>query len=309
MPDGDFTGVTIDGEAMSAVYNAGTEDVADLADVPAGVPVELYRQGDRAFFKTGGAGLNFKIVGGTARPTTGLVENLIWVNTAAPITGYVFDHANPTLPVTAAYEGVVIIGLNYASAISFNALKTPFIAGTSVPKRAMQVYIGGAYHCLGGVRVRCDAWIYQGGAWKQLVDIMPLYTDGVQNVPWSQALRGAAGVGFEANRILLGTANAAVGEASVVTTAPIDITPYKYLRGWVAQVGYPLFNGFGVRTTNQNFNETNGWTAYTRLSAAGAFAVDISGLSGSYYVAATNWNNGNTALTNVVLTNMRLTID
>lgn len=51
MPTGYIPGspVTIDGAVMTGVYRTGTENEVDLSVVPAGVPLVIYRQGNRAF--------------------------------------------------------------------------------------------------------------------------------------------------------------------------------------------------------------------------------------------------------------------
>ena len=99
---------------------------------------------------SGGAGLNFKVVGGTTEPANPK-ENMIWVNTDHEITSYIFSATEPESPV----EGMVWITTGISSAVEFNALK----------KNGLQVYPFSAKQYVGGAWVDKVAKSYQGGAW------------------------------------------------------------------------------------------------------------------------------------------------
>ena len=61
----------------------------------AGFTVCYHRYGE-CFFKLGGAGLNFKVVGGTTQPASPK-ENTIWVNTNVTIHDYIFSTDEPSV--------------------------------------------------------------------------------------------------------------------------------------------------------------------------------------------------------------------
>lgn len=67
---------------------------------------------------SGGANLNYKIVGGTTQPTSAK-ENTIWVNTSTSISSHVFSATQPENPV----EGMVWFQTGTNSGAAFNALK------------------------------------------------------------------------------------------------------------------------------------------------------------------------------------------
>ena len=63
-------------------------------------------------------GLNFKVVGGVAKPANP-VENTIWINTDEAIQQYIFSSEEPENPT----EGMVWIATGTSSAVAFNAFK------------------------------------------------------------------------------------------------------------------------------------------------------------------------------------------
>ena len=67
---------------------------------------------------SGGADLNFDVVGGTTQPTNP-IENMIWINTNVEITGWIFSSTEPE-NIT---EGMVWFVTGTNSDFIFNALK------------------------------------------------------------------------------------------------------------------------------------------------------------------------------------------
>lgn len=108
----------------------------------------------------GGDNLNFKVVGGTTRPSNPK-ENTIWVNTATEITGWIFHATQP-----AGVEGRVWIATGTSSDSKFNALK----------KNGIVVYPLTVKQYVSGVWTYKDAFIYQSGAWMKLG--LYLYNNG-----------------------------------------------------------------------------------------------------------------------------------
>lgn len=85
-----------------------------------------------------GGGLNFKIVGGTTRPSKPK-DNTIWVNTTEEITGWFFSAEEPALPT----NGMVWFSTSSSSHVEFNALKKDGIQVYPVTARQ---YVNGAWH-------------------------------------------------------------------------------------------------------------------------------------------------------------------
>ena len=98
----------------------------------------------------GGAGLNFKVVGGTSQPTTAS-ENTIWVNTETAISEWIFAANEPSNPVS----GMVWFNIGTSCNAPINALK----------KNALMLYPTGCQQHVGGVWVSKTAQTYQSGAW------------------------------------------------------------------------------------------------------------------------------------------------
>lgn len=98
-----------------------------------------------------GAGLNFKVVGGTTEPTNP-TENTIWVNTATEITSWLFSATEPETPA----EGMVWFAVNTSACeAEFNALK----------KNGIQVYPSSANQYVNGAWVGVTAMSHQNGEW------------------------------------------------------------------------------------------------------------------------------------------------
>ena len=100
----------------------------------------------------GGAGLNFKIVGGTVQPENPK-ENTILVDTDTTITGWSFSAAQPENPT----EGMVWFVTGTSSAVEFNALK----------RNGIHVYPISAKQYVDGAWLDKTAKSYQGGAWTE----------------------------------------------------------------------------------------------------------------------------------------------
>lgn len=98
----------------------------------------------------GGAGLNLKVVGGTAAPSSPK-GNTVWVNTDTEINGYAFSTTQPTGPV----EGMVWFQTGTASSAAMNIDK----------KDTVMLYPGGCSQYIGGAWVEKDAQTYLNGQW------------------------------------------------------------------------------------------------------------------------------------------------
>lgn len=105
--------------------------------------------------KSGGAGgseLNFTVVGGTTQPTNPS-ENMIWVNTDAEITGWLFSATEPEAPS----QGMLWIVTGSLSNVAFDIVKK--VSAKIYPVRVKQ-YVSGAW-------VDVTAMTYQGSEWVE----------------------------------------------------------------------------------------------------------------------------------------------
>lgn len=109
---------------------------------------------------TGGAGLNFKVVG-NPQPSSPS-ENTIWIDTDNNMTSWIFSYTEPETPS----EGMVWIATGTASPVAFNSLK----------KNCMMAYPMSAKQYVGGAWVYKTAKSYRNGAWVDWVTYF--YKDG-----------------------------------------------------------------------------------------------------------------------------------
>lgn len=225
-----------------------------------------------------GAGLNFKIVGGTTQPTSPK-ENTIWINTDTAIGEYQFSSAEPTKRAdgTALQNGDVWIKNIVSSQNGFNALKKN---GIEVKPISAEQYVGGAW-------VDKKMQLYQNGTWKSLSPYLYYYGEEFENVTG-----GWVGIRHATN-YALGTLTKEedamyfycgdVQSLQVKTTNKIDLTQVK-------QIELILEGSAGVgdvanlyATSNTTWGE---WVANVCPNGiTNKFVLDVTSLSGAYYVA------------------------
>lgn len=100
---------------------------------------------------SGGASLNFKVIGGTTEPVSPS-ENTIWVNTDTEVTSWAFSTDIPGSPTA----GMVWVKTGFESATPFNALK----------KNEVQVCPFSTQQYLNGAWANKTAMIYTNGVWS-----------------------------------------------------------------------------------------------------------------------------------------------
>lgn len=234
----------------------------------------------------GGAGLNFKVVGGTTAPGSP-TENTIWVNTSVAIPSWAFSATEPGSPVA----GMVWISTGTSSSAEFNALK----------KNAIQVYPASAKQYVGGAWSNVEAWLYQNGEWVQFGAEFDgyLYNAGVFNEDYAgdaldvYAKKYSSGdgntdtptVAYNSDNVTI-TAHYGNGYPSsmLVLQKKIDLTGFSelqldsehtgvniYLRVWSEIGTYTNDNVAASLTLPHTYN--------TRMTDT----LDISSLSGEYY--------------------------
>ena len=226
---------------------------------------------------SGGAGLNFKVVGGTTQPTNP-TENTIWVNTDTTITSYKLSPTTPTNPT----DGMAWIDTAASGIVAFNALKKN---GIQVYPTACNQYINGAWWAK-------DSAVYQHGEWKELV--VNVFDDGkifFGEFVVSKAERCSIADG----KIKLSYSGTDGSWAYFTET--VNVTNLNKLRIESTVSAYYESGGYAFHPVVSLTNTTpvssgvpsimNRSAAYVRLgktSTPTIYEVDISQLSGDYYI-------------------------
>lgn len=223
-----------------------------------------------------GGGLNFKVVGGTTAPTSPK-KNTIWINTDEPITSWAFSTTEPENPV----EGMVWIITGTTSTVEFNALK----------KNSLQVYPLEAKQYVGGAWVAKVAMTYQGGEWISWIRYLYAYGDecedltgGWESLPYistsSESTRKA--LTLEKNKTSITASNNASYGGSVWSGNAIDLTDVETLSINVTEATNVSDKmTFGIHKTKGNYTA---WDASVVILDTGEYSVDVSEMSGSFYV-------------------------
>lgn len=227
----------------------------------------------------GGANLNFKVVGGTSQPSAP-AENTIWVNTSTSITSWVFSATQPTSPAA----GKVWFQTDTSSNAAFNALKKNNI---TVYPIACKQYVSGAW-------VEKDAKIYQSGAWVSWTYYLFNISDQCISVTggWEAYVNGVL-YNDEGYVGLRSTGSSVV--AAVGTKNPIDLTNFKTLKGFACKVYNGAKELIGVTKTKEAIFAAYISPVYSASGAFSEFSVDVSELSGEYYVTLSSSASGDRA--------------
>lgn len=234
----------------------------------------------------GGAGLNFKVVGGTSQPTSAS-ENTIWVNTSTAITSWVFSAEEPASPAA----GMVWFQTSGGSTAPFNAVK----------KNTITVYPNGCSQYVSGAWIGKKAEIYQGGAWKALWS-GELYADGDTNDNVTGGWVASAScittnqngytpqlklpvITYNADNIQMKLdmdEGLACKGGSLVTANKIDVTGFSKLHFSGSKEGSSTAKIFLASTLNTS--EASDANVAASADIGENQTLDISGLSGEYYI-------------------------
>ena len=291
---GTYTAFTIDGQSYSV--RSGGENEAELT---AGVwyTFVLDSRDKTINFKSGGAGLNFKIVGGTTRPQNPQ-ENTIWINTDTAIGEYQFSSTKPATRADGSglQSGDVWIKTANQGAVTFNALK----------KNALLVMLNNVYQWNGSDWQKKDAKVYQNEDWHLL--IIYFYDNGDQcteitggyKITKNDSSQAAIGDGY----IQVGAtaANNGLWPASYISTVnKVDITDVSTLR-FVGKVASYANGGGGehysvgyLGVSNVNNNDGS-FVAKVNVEQTGDFdvTVDTSECAGEHYIVVGAMAHGQT---------------
>lgn len=255
---GTISTINVNGRACSV--RCGEDTSMDLV---AGCWYTFILDGDTVNFSSGGAGagLNFKVVGGTAFPASPS-ENTIWINTDSEITGYMFSATEPKNPS----EGMVWITTGAFSLVAFSLTK----------KNPIMVYPLASYQRIGGEWVIVEGRIYQGGLWVELYADIMVYDDG------------ATGIKLELTRAVDSgsylTMNLGANSDATARTELLDIS-----RQTTLEIVYSDLTGggsFAGGIQAQVWDENGQVVAQTarNTAASGTLSLDVSALSGSHRV-------------------------
>lgn len=269
----DLTQDTVEADALLAGYTAHDKN---------GEPI------------TGTLALNFSVVGGLTQPADP-TENMLWVKTAAEITGYVIA---ASAPATAA-EGTVMIFTGTASLVAFNALK----------KNQLMVYPGAVKMYSTGAWVNMDASIYQDGKWTR-ISFSSLYivqAGTIQTPPGFSTFGATNGVQptvtqGDGYRLITTTVNS----NAVTTDSPISVNNRSTLYAAINVVKLTASSTAQWKGVSLALLSGTGLANFTVLTQAivqqmlaqtlgeHTLSVDVSSLTGEYYPAICVPSNGTT---------------
>lgn len=246
----------------------------------------------------GGAGLNFKVMGGTAQPTGR--ENLIWVNTSTEISGYIFSAEQPTSPT----EGTVWIQTGAASLAAFNADK----------KNTVMLYPLGCKQYVSGAWVLKAGKIYINNTWMAVdptlrIMFKGLYDNNITDGWVNGNKRFASGdiTQLTAKHSTSGTSlsfslvgnNAYIFNGCVISKNDIDFTNMKLIsfKGTANGVQNQKV-ALSVMNRDGTYTASNAVARVVAVNSADtknfAVTLDVSKITGSYALViglqVQNWN-------------------
>lgn len=234
-------------------------------------------------FGSGGNPLNFKVVGGTSKPGNPK-ENTIWINTDTEITSWIFSTTQP-----AGEEGMVWFSTGAGSSSEFNALKKNNI--TVNPMQVKQ-YIDGAW-------VKKEGFLYQNGTWIGLLNDKTIFANGAFASGFSAQGHESVSVSVSNNRVGWSGYTGCVG---MDILPAVNLTPYKTLKINMDCMMYPNNDGvgywvsFGVSKSRYWAEKGSDMAAKqyheVKSMSRGNYTVDISSLSGEYYIKFTCYAGG-----------------
>ena len=223
-----------------------------------------------------GAGLNFKVVGGTTQPANPK-ENTIWVNTSNEITGWIFSAEEPDVPE----EGMVWFAVGLSSLAEFNALK----------ENTLQVYPVLAKQYASGEWSESPAKIYQGEKWANLEDTLLPPVDG-----WNfnkLFLEYTQGDCYFEGDVFVGTCKGGKKGAGIIKS--IDFTKYNSVEVYYSlkdknTAGGNAYGGVVLLVTdydlNSNSNEIAAKWAELSDHDIGMVSIPTNGITGTHKLAA-----------------------
>lgn len=238
----------------------------------------------------GGNNLNFEVVGGTSAPASPK-ENTIWVNTSTTITSWVFSATQPT-----GSSGMVWFTTGTSSIVAFNALK----------KNSIMVYALSAKQYVSGAWKDVNAKSYLNGEWVAWWS-GELFINGNQyeaftggwkkaNYNWNSNDTPDVGTLTIENTIYLSSSVGAYCKGVRISNK-VDLTGWKTLKYITTQYNKGEASVVISATESYDLNDA---------SAKGSFVVgenslDITELTGEYYIGAYVRNAGSVTIEKIYL--------
>lgn len=257
----------------------------------------------------GGDNLNFKVVGGTTRPTNPK-ENTIWINTSTEIRSWRFENYN-YLPTWSEPNGCVLI--NAQTSLNNNAR-----AFNVVKKNGIWIELLKAYQIVNGVWSIKEMQIYRAGAWE--ATDLHIYNKGDEYTArtggWT-TFNYAAGTSSNYNYSLGSSANSSAGftlttgqNKSIArqTVNAIDLTNVNAVEVVLKSSLSSIYGAVEIAISTAakqvyTKNVVAKWretskppTSFTKKT------IDVSNLTGSYYICVGQWyysDGGSTLVTTV----------
>ena len=224
---------------------------------------------------SGGAGLNFKVVGGTTQPTNPK-ENTIWINTDAEIAGWALSADAPTDPA----EGMVWIKNGTLSGSVFNALK----------KENLLVYPLYASQYISGAWIKKEAYIYQAEEWKPFNTYVFYNGTLLEGYELKGSYNSEDAVTYDAPKISNGKITySKSGRSGFYINPQFNVSEYTKLRivYTLSMSGTSTWASCGIATTNRWGQATAGMTAAANMTYDGTqktMELDISNVTGNFYI-------------------------
>lgn len=220
-------------------------------------------------------------------------ENTIGIITTNKITGWMFAAADPAEPV----EGMVYITTGKESDIAFNALK----------KNGIMVYPMSAKQYVSGAWVDVTAMSYQGGEWVEwYVWNGGLFDNGDQFEKITGGWARNSKLYFEYSGKNTGTVEvgniikleATASVCAVATTVnKIDLTEFNTLQATETEKDgfYVIVHSITSGDLQDNYIATSGKVQ------SGTANIDITAVTGEYYISAATWNDRNAYIPKISL--------
>ena len=224
---------------------------------------------------SGGVGLNFKVVQYTTTPTGTAAENTIGVVTNTAITSWVMQAEQPT-----GTAGLVWIEVAAASDAAFFADRKQQVK--LYPKVVWQYSNGEWYGLL--------ASIYQAGAWTTFsFPTRYVYRNGNEFEEWTGGWESA----WQTGPFYNAKGTVTKDESSITVNAPGD--RYSIFAKTVNKIDVSSFKTLTATATSSNgsrfglsdgtkWNDGDQMVIWATHSEPGTMSLDISAITGEYYV-------------------------
>lgn len=222
---------------------------------------------------TGGVpGLRLKVAGGSSAPANP-AENTLWVNTAAAVSGWVFSAAEPESPT----EGLLWIQTGTSASVPINIHR----------KNTLMVYPTACRQYVSGAWVSREAKTYQDGGWKDWS--LYLYNSGQTGLEISFDTEQSSVGTLTASYIHMESTNKYSGTVTMKTSPAVDLTPYTVAKIQIENTGSYATMTVGFGTVQDDCSAAS-WQ-YKGEMTKQTVTIDISSLTGSYYLGAKRTTN------------------